>query len=89
MGAFEPEGDPAEAWGKGTLRFRLEGERLRGAWRLFRMKGREEDGRPLWLLQKSDDEYAVAGHAAEVIGEADRPKATKKKTATKRRKTKR
>jgi len=66
--------------------FTLEGERLRGAWRLFRMKGREEDGRPLWLLQKSDDEYAVAGHTAEVIGEAERTKrATKKKSPTKKR----
>ena len=54
------------------------------------MKGREEEGRPLWLLQKSDDEYAVAGHTAEVIGKADRPKpTTKKKPATKKRKTKR
>ena len=84
MGDFEPEGDPAEGWNKGTLRFRLEGERLRGAWRLFRMKGREEDGRPLWLLQKSDDEYAVASHTAEVIGEADRPKPTTKKRKAKR-----
>jgi bifunctional non-homologous end joining protein LigD len=88
MGAFEPEGDPAEGWAKGALRFRLEGERLRGAWRLFRMKGREEEGRPLWLLQKSDDEYAVAGHTAEVIGESDRPKPPKKKTATKKRASK-
>jgi bifunctional non-homologous end joining protein LigD len=89
IGAFEPEGDPAEDWKKGALRFRLEGSRLRGAWRLFRMKGREEEGRPLWLLQKIDDEFAVAGHTAEVIGEAERPKrATTKKTATKKRKTK-
>src|ERR1700755_2685507 len=91
MGDFEPEGDPAEGWKKGTLRFRLEGERLRGAWRLFRMKGREEDGRPLWLLQKSDDEYAVAGHTAEVTGEVERPKTkkptVKKKAATKKRKS--
>jgi bifunctional non-homologous end joining protein LigD len=94
MGAFEPEGDPSEGWSKGALRFRLEGTRLRGAWRLFRMKGREEEGRPLWLLQKSDDEFAVAGHTAEVIGEDNRAKsATTKtattKTATKKRKTKR
>jgi bifunctional non-homologous end joining protein LigD len=85
IGAFEPEGDPAEGWKKGALRFRLEGSRLRGAWRLFRMKGREEDGRPLWLLQKIDDEFAVAGHTAEVIGEAERPKATTKKRASKKR----
>jgi bifunctional non-homologous end joining protein LigD len=90
MGEFEPEGDPSEGWKKGALRFRLEGKRLRGAWRLFRMKGREEEGRPLWLLQKSDDEFAVEGHAAEVIGEADRTKRTAaKKRATKKRASKR
>jgi bifunctional non-homologous end joining protein LigD len=88
MGAFEPEGDPSESWSRGTLRFRLEGTRLRGAWRLFRMKGREEEGRPLWLLQKSDDEFAVAGHTAEVIGEDDRPKPATKKRATKKHPTK-
>jgi bifunctional non-homologous end joining protein LigD len=85
MGAFEPDGDPSEGWSRGTLRFRLEGKRLRGAWRLFRMKGREEDGRPLWLLQKSDDEFAVAGHTAEVIGEDDRPKPATKKRVSKKR----
>ncbi len=87
MGAFRPEGDPEEGWEKGSLRFSLEGSRLRGAWRLFRMKGREEEGRPLWLLQKGDDEFAVRGHEAEVIGADERPKpAAKKKTAAKKRK---
>jgi bifunctional non-homologous end joining protein LigD len=87
MGAFDPEGDPEESWAKGSLRFRLEGSRLRGGWRLFRMKGREEDGRPLWLLQKSDDEFAVPGHEAELLGEAERPRPSTKKSATKRRAT--
>jgi bifunctional non-homologous end joining protein LigD len=86
IGAFEPEeDDPAAAWRAGALRFRLEGGRLRGLWRLFRMKGRVEKGRPLWLLQKVEDEFAVAGHAAEVIGEEERPKAMAKKGATKKR----
>lgn len=88
LGGFEPEGDPEEGWGKGTLRFRLEGERLRGAWRLFRMKGREEEGRPLWLLQKSVDEHSVAGHTAEVIGEVDPKKRATKKATSKKRSTK-
>jgi bifunctional non-homologous end joining protein LigD len=74
IGAFKPEEDPAEGWRKGSLRFRLEGARLRGGWRLFKMKGREEDGRPLWLLQKADDEFAVAGHEAETIGETRKKK---------------
>jgi bifunctional non-homologous end joining protein LigD len=68
------EEDPAAAWRKGSLRFRLEGRRLRGRWRLFKMKGREQEGRALWLLQKSDDEFAVAGHEAETIGERRTPK---------------
>jgi bifunctional non-homologous end joining protein LigD len=85
-GTFEPEtDDPAAAWRAGALRFRLEGERLRGRWRLFRMKGRGESGRPLWLLQKVEDEFAVAGHEAEVVGEDERPKASGKKGATKKR----
>lgn len=84
LGAFETDEDAAAAWRKGALRFRLEGARLRGEWRLFRMKGREQEGRPLWLLQKSDDEFAVAGHEAEVIGANERPKASSKKSSSKK-----
>jgi bifunctional non-homologous end joining protein LigD len=70
IGTYEPaEGGPLESWRAGSLRFRLHGERLKGEWRLFKMKGREERGRPLWLLQKLKDEFAVKGHAAEVVGE--------------------
>jgi len=86
IGTFEPEDeDAAAAWRAGALRFRLAGERLRGRWRLFRMKGRAQEGRPLWLLQKVSDEFAVAGHTAEVIGKDERPKASAKKTAARKR----
>jgi bifunctional non-homologous end joining protein LigD len=85
-GEFTPEGDASEGWRAGSLRFRLEGARLRGGWRLFRMKGREEEGRPLWLLQKLADEHAVPGHAAETIGELKSRKPAAKKRATKKRK---
>jgi bifunctional non-homologous end joining protein LigD len=87
IGGFFPEGDPAAGWRAGSLRFRLEGARLKGGWRLFRMKGREEGGRPLWLLQKLPDDFAVPGHEAETLGEPDRPKPAAKKRATKKRKT--
>jgi bifunctional non-homologous end joining protein LigD len=93
IGTFKTtEGDPAEDWRRGALRFRLDGSRLGGDWRLFRMKGRKEDGRPLWLLQKVEDEFAVEGHEAEVIGEeksVQRTPAKKgpaKKRAAKKRK---
>jgi bifunctional non-homologous end joining protein LigD len=85
IGTFEPEGDPAAAWRAGSLRFRLEGERMRGGWRLFRMKGRKEGDKPLWLLQKLQDEFVVAGHEAEVVGEVKSPRAPTKKSATKKR----
>ncbi len=57
-----------ESWRKGSLKFRLDGKRLKGEWRLFKIKGRKERGKPLWLLQKIKDEFAVSGHTAEIIG---------------------
>ena len=84
IGRFFPEGDASEGWRAGSLRFRLEGARLRGAWRLFKMKGREEAGRPLWLLQKLPDEFAVAGHEAEVVGEAQGRKSSAESSTKKR-----
>jgi bifunctional non-homologous end joining protein LigD len=88
IGTFIPDGDPDAGWRAGSLRFRLEGARLRGAWRIFRMKGREEAGRPLWLLQKLSDEFAAPGHEAETVGEVEKPKPAAKKRATKKRATK-
>ena len=81
IGTFEmAEGSPLEEWRKGSLRFRLHGERLKGEWRLFKMKGRAERGRPLWLMQKVKDEFAVSGHDAELLGER-RGRKTKKKVS--------
>jgi bifunctional non-homologous end joining protein LigD len=71
IGTFElTEGTALESLHKGSLRFRLDGARLKGEWRLFKMKGRKEQGKPLWLLQKVKDEFAVSGHTAEAIGES-------------------
>ena len=64
------ESDALAAWRAGALRFQLKGRRLKGAWRLFKMKGRAERGGPQWLLQKVADEFAAAGHTAEVVGGA-------------------
>ena len=38
----------------GLLEFRLSGEKLKGRWRLVKIKGKEKD----WLLIKGTDEYA-------------------------------
>ncbi|MGE8061181.1 DNA ligase D [Pseudomonas sp. NPDC089547] len=55
-GAWEPEGDPREAYAKGKLRFRLQGEKLSGVWNLFRthLAGKKEQ----WMLVKSHDAQA-------------------------------
>jgi bifunctional non-homologous end joining protein LigD len=64
-----PDADALAAWEAGALKFELRGKRLRGLWRLFKMKGREQGGKAMWLLQKIGDRYAVEGHAAEVMGQ--------------------
>jgi bifunctional non-homologous end joining protein LigD len=80
--------DPLEEWEKGALKFELHGKRLQGAWRLFKMKGREQEGKPLWLLQKIKDKYSRTGHEAEITGEEDevvqRARASAKKSAGKK-----
>lgn len=57
-GSWEPENDPDEGLREGSLKFRVEGERLKGRWALVRMK--TEDGDKNWLLLKERDEYARA-----------------------------
>src|SRR5688572_21288514 len=65
-GRWTPEGDPHAGYRRGSLSFRLEGEKLRGKWTLVRMAGRDERGKENWLLLKADDEVARRGRAGEV-----------------------
>src|SRR5438067_5057153 len=60
-GSWIPEGpDPAEAYRKGALKFRLEGDKLHGHWALVRMGGKAANERhENWLLIKEHDEVAV------------------------------
>ncbi|MGH7243298.1 MAG: DNA ligase D [Phycisphaerales bacterium] len=62
-GTWEPlDADPAAALKKGTLKFRLHGERLKGEWALARMGGRAGgDKKNNWLLIKHNDAEAVRG----------------------------
>jgi bifunctional non-homologous end joining protein LigD len=58
-GTWVPEGDIKEGYTKGSLKFRLDGKKLRGAWALVRMKGRASaDGKENWLLIKEKDAEA-------------------------------
>jgi bifunctional non-homologous end joining protein LigD len=64
-GAWEPEGDPAEAMKKGRLTFTLHGEKLHGRWHLVKTRG---DGRQeTWLLFKGRDD--AASDTADVVAE--------------------
>jgi bifunctional non-homologous end joining protein LigD len=50
--------DPLDAWESGRISFALDGKKLHGAFSLVKMKGREQKGKPQWLLIKKDDEHA-------------------------------
>jgi len=61
-GTWVPVGDPEAGYRKGHLKFRLEGEKLRGGWTLIRMRARgNEPEDKNWLLIKEKDEYAASG----------------------------
>ena len=60
-GVWTPEDrDPQAALRRGRLHFRLEGEKLAGAWVLARTRSNED--RPAWLLLKRNDEEARPGY---------------------------
>ncbi|MDX1539817.1 MAG: DNA ligase D [Geminicoccaceae bacterium] len=54
IGEWVPMGDPEEGYHKGNLKFRLEGEKLRGGFALVRIKGDRQKG-DNWLLIKERD----------------------------------
>jgi len=70
-GAWIPEGDPARELERGRLHFRLEGQKLRGEWRLVRT-GDDGRGRERWLLFKAQDEEARSGKAGAIVERAPR-----------------
>ncbi|WP_019142326.1 DNA ligase D [Noviherbaspirillum massiliense] len=83
-GYWEPQGDPVAGYKAGKLKFRLDGERLRGGWALVRT--RLQAGKPQWLLIKEKDEEAQA-HAADGDAKPDEapaaPAAKRKRTTRK------
>ncbi|HEU0094316.1 MAG TPA: DNA ligase D, partial [Vicinamibacteria bacterium] len=64
--------DPHQGLRKGALKFRLEGEKLKGKWTLVRIKGRDprEEGRT-WLLIKERDELVRSSNVYSIT--EDRP----------------
>src|SRR5918999_3821680 len=68
-GTWVPMGDPEEGYRKGTLKFRLAGEKLGGGWTLVRLKPKEGERGDNWLLIKERDPFARPGSDAEILEE--------------------
>ena len=68
-GTWTPTADAKEGLAKGELKFRLDGEKLKGGWALVRMKGRAAGGRENWLLIKEKDAAARPGEGTSVVDE--------------------
>jgi bifunctional non-homologous end joining protein LigD len=64
-GWWIPDGDPADGYRKGRLKFRLEGEKLSGGWTLVRM-GTSGGKKENWLLIKEHDGASKTGGAANI-----------------------
>ena len=62
-GLWVPLEDPAETLPKGKLTFELRGYKLRGAWHLFRTKGKGKGASKEWMLVKRMDGWASATRA--------------------------
>jgi bifunctional non-homologous end joining protein LigD len=77
-GYWQPESDesPEEQLRNGSLKFRLEGQKLHGSWVLVRMRTDRDGGkRTNWLLIKHRDEYATTQNGAAIL-EKDRSAAS-------------
>ena len=66
LGAYEPLDSPdfPGQLRQGSLKFRLHGARLKGAFALVKLKGPRASGTE-WLLMKKADEHAVSGFSIE------------------------
>src|SRR5437868_6508387 len=57
LGSYEVSGgNPVEALKSGKLHLTLRGKKLKGEWTLVRMRAREHEDKPQWLLLKSGDD---------------------------------
>jgi DNA ligase D len=68
-GTWIPMGDPEEGYRKGSLKFRLAGEKLGGGWTLVRLKPKDGERGDNWLLIKERDPFARPGSDAAILEE--------------------
>src|SRR5690606_25591001 len=68
-GRWTPIGDAARGFRDGKLKFTLGGRKLQGGFTLVRMRQRENERQPSWLLIKEKDEYARPTQQFDVLVE--------------------
>ena len=66
-GAWSPVGDARQGLRDGHLKFDLDGAKLRGRWALVRMKPRDGERQPSWLLMKERDAEARVADDFDVL----------------------
>ncbi|WAI81464.1 MULTISPECIES: DNA ligase D [Achromobacter] len=68
-GVWTPVGDARKGYREGHLKFDLQGKKMQGRWALVRMKGKQGDKQPPWLLIKDRDAYARPEREFSVVDE--------------------
>ena len=68
-GKWMPVGDPRKGYRDGHLKFDLQGVKMQGRWALIRLKGRESEKQPPWLLIKDRDAFARPEREFSVVDE--------------------
>jgi bifunctional non-homologous end joining protein LigD len=77
FGDWKPLVDVDKGLRDGNLKFELHGKKLKGAWALVRMKGRNErPEKPNWLLIKERDQFAQAEADPAIIDTAEKSAVT-------------
>jgi bifunctional non-homologous end joining protein LigD len=66
-GEWVPEGDPAGAYRRGRMLFKLKGKKLKGGWSLIRMGQAGVENGHHWLLIKNNDEEAIPSERSDVL----------------------
>lgn len=67
-GTWEPAGDAHDGLERGSLKFVLHGQRLRGGFALVRMRRRPGETHDSWLIIKERDEHASSTSDEDLLG---------------------
>ena len=90
-GSWSPVGDAHQGLREGKLKFELHGSKLQGHWTLVRMRQRDDDAKPAWLLIKEHDaferpaaDYSIVDALPDSVLGKGKPKQTLKATPSPR-----